>query len=137
MFSINEINYFDIKEVTSMMQDNNTVEKRKNVLLKMMDVALANILTDEEIDSLYNRISVLIENKIRALIKEETGQEPIPEKTKVEILVDYYNSAGLKKGDIAEIEECFRFEEDTFKQGWYVYKIKNLPVYPFEFRIIK
>lgn len=134
MILINDIDFYSIRKATLTFLDKKTLEKKKEALKNVMDEILLENLEEKEILSLYDKLNNLAENKIRQIIKEKTGQEPIIEGTKVKMLVDF--SENLKKGDIVEIDECIRYEEDTFGQGWYGYTIKGYRIYPHEFKVI-
>jgi hypothetical protein len=92
------------------------------------------------IESIYEIVNRIVEEKCRSLIKEHTGEEAIPEGTKIRLMTDI-SCAGtkLEKGQTVEIEKCIRFEEkDVFRKGWYAYKVKDfvLFLYPYQFEIV-
>lgn len=94
-----------------------------------------NFISDELAIEMFEEFKRVLEEKIEKLIFENTGEKKIS----VGAIVKAKTSFGekFKTGDVTTIIEITRFEEDTFGQGWYIYKLNNgVSAYGFEIEVV-
>jgi hypothetical protein len=140
MISIKEMGMYNIPKVTRGFSIATNIEKKKEWMCNFVDEELILNLDEETTELLFEKTKDIVEKKIRDLIKEHTGQVAIEEGTKVKTLRDFGNH---EKGTEGVVKICERFEEDTFGQGWYIYKVglpsedKPMVLYRHEFEVVE
>lgn len=136
---INSITFADITKVTRKLNSATDIQRKREVMECFIDPVILEALDDKTANVLFEKMKNSIENKIRSIIKKETGQAAFPIGTKVRLTRDFGN---FSEGTEGIITDCTRFEEDTFSQGWYAYNVKVpnespvLYVYPYEFNVV-
>lgn len=94
-----------------------------------------NFISDELALEMFEEFKRVLEEKIEKLIFENVGEKKIPIGTTVKTKTSF--GENFKTGDIATITEVTRFEEDTFNQGWYIYRLNNgISAYGFEIEVV-
>lgn len=94
-----------------------------------------NFISDELALEMFEEFKRVLEEKIEKLIFENVGEKKIPIGTTVKAKTSF--GENFKIGDIATITEVTRFEEDTFNQGWYIYRLNNgISAYGFEIEVV-
>lgn len=136
---IEEITMYDIPKVTRALSLATDINKQRELMESLIDPALIQQLDDTTVESLFKKAEDTIENKIRLLIKEATGQVAIAEGSKIKLKEEFN---GFPAGTEGVIKECIRFEENTFGYGWYTYDVEILKgltflrMYQHEFEVI-
>lgn len=114
-----DITYRSIGEIDRMLLRKKDTEQKKAALMNVMDKTVFSQMGDGMVEAVYEAMSISVEDKIRKLIEENTGEIPVDVGT--EIILKYDMGESCPKGSRAVIVDVMRFEEDTFGQGWYRY----------------
>ena len=118
---IEELTMYSIPKATRTLSLATDIDKQRELMGCFVDPIVVQHLCDNDVKMLFSKIKDAVETKIRALIKENTGQVAVTEGRKVKLTHDFN---GFNAGTEGVIKKCIRFEEDTFGQGWYTYDVE-------------
>ena len=136
---IKDISYDEIGKVSAVWRKRErhgvSTEQMASALYGVIDSRIVDAFGTDMLISVYDIAADVVESNIQSLIKEKTGEVPVPAGTMVRMAVDMGD--GLEKGSIVKIESVSRMDEDTFGQGWYRYRIDGAAiVYRNEFEVM-